>query len=53
MELITKALHSAETGETVVLDDAPTRLSARPLPMWMPHGTDALEIAMDASSEDR
>ncbi len=53
MELITKALHSAETGETVVLDDAPTRLAARPLPMWMPHGADALEIAMDASSEDR
>lgn len=53
MEIITKALHSAETGQTIVLDDSPDHLSARPLPMWMPHGAETLEITMETSKEDR
>lgn len=47
MEMITKGMRSAETGQVMVLDDDPMPLSERPLPMWMPHGATELEIGME------
>jgi predicted dehydrogenase len=51
MEIVTKSIRSAETGETISLDDTPEPLSATPLPMWMPHGAQTLDIAMETSRE--
>jgi predicted dehydrogenase len=51
MEIVTKALLAAESGEVVTLDDTPKPLSERPLPMWMPHGEKELKVRMEESRE--
>jgi hypothetical protein len=53
MEIVTKALRSAESGEVIVLDDSPEPLSADAIPMWMPHGVATLEIEKKESRESR
>lgn len=53
MEIITKAIRAAESGEVMVLDDTPEPLSAAPLPIWMPHGETELKIEMEHSQEGR
>jgi predicted dehydrogenase len=53
MEIVTKALRSAESGETIVLDDSPEPLSAQPLAMWMPHDVATLHIPKETSHERR
>jgi predicted dehydrogenase len=49
MEIITKALLAAESGEVVTLDNLPKPLSERPLPMWLPHGEKELQVRMEES----
>ena len=53
MEIVTKALRSAEGGETILLDDSPVPLSTNPLQMWMPHDAATLHIPKETSHERR
>lgn len=53
MEIITKALDSAESGEVIVLDDSPEPLSADAIPMWLPHGDATLKVDKKESREAR
>jgi predicted dehydrogenase len=49
MELITKGMRSAESGQVIELTDDISSLSATPLPMWTPAGAETLQI--DVSRE--
>lgn len=51
MEIVTKAMQSAETGEVMKLGDTPEPLSANPLPLWLPHGETELKVEMETSRE--
>jgi len=51
MEIVTKSIRSAETGQVMVLDDTPEPLSERPLPMWLPHGESELNLDMERTTE--
>lgn len=44
MELVTKGVQSAESGQTVTLTDDISTLSASALPIWLPKGQDALDV---------
>lgn len=44
MELVTKGVQSAETGQTISLTDDISTLSADPLPLWTPTDNDDFEV---------
>jgi predicted dehydrogenase len=46
MEMVTKAIRSAESGQVMHLDDDPAPLSERPLPLWLPNGATSLDLDM-------
>lgn len=55
MELVTKGMHAAETGEVITLrnDDDLGPLSDRPLPLWLPQGQSSLEVDAERDVESR
>lgn len=49
MELVTKGMRSAETGEVITLSDGLAPLSENPLPLWLPQGQGHIDV--DAQHE--
>lgn len=46
MEMITKGLASAGSGQVVTLEDGPIPLSANPLPLWKPRDAEDLGVSV-------
>lgn len=44
MEMVLRGIASAESGHTMAMDSTRAPLLAQPLPLWLPHGADTLDI---------